>query len=59
MNSDGTFTYTPPVGYDNRTDSFRFQITDGTNTTLRVGNDQHRQRHGLVRRQRARYERQR
>ncbi len=33
MNSDGTFTYTPPVGYDNGSDSFGFQITDGTNTT--------------------------
>jgi YVTN family beta-propeller protein len=33
MNSDGTFTYTPPVNTANTSDTFTFQITDGTNTS--------------------------
>ena len=33
INSDGSFTYTPPAGYDNASDTFGFQVTDGTNTT--------------------------
>ncbi len=43
MNTDGTFTYTPPVGTHNTADTFTFQVTDGTNTssgtaTINIGN---------------------
>ncbi len=43
MNTNGSFTYTPPVGTHNTSDTFTFQVTDGTATssgtaTINIGN---------------------
>jgi hypothetical protein len=33
LNSDGTFTYLPPAGHPGPTDTFSYQVSDGTSTS--------------------------